>query len=287
MVKKLCPICQETKIGIFGSEKILDGRICEKCLNKIGLKLAAISNENIVKLENLNIQKASSMVANGEKFDYRIEKEKLKSEKEKEKEKLKNEKAQSKQDYKDLVNSFKENGALSWESGILVDSKKERFLFKKSILREEKVEPFSGLVSIEPIFRSNGKTKHHGVTRGIIGGATFGLAGAVVGASSGHKDYTVVSKMSLILRFSDDFTFEIKLISTETKIGIITTQAEKRMNNYITFLNNIIEQNSLNATPTVSQELSIADELKKFKELLDLGAITQEEFEIQKSKLLK
>lgn len=276
MVKKLCPICQETKIGIFGSEKILDGRICEKCLNKIGLKLAAISNENIIKFENLTIHKASSMIANGEKFDYKEEKEKLK-----------NEKAQSKQDYKDLVNSFKENGALSWESDILVDSKEERFLFKKSILREEKVEPFSGLVSIEPIFRSNGKTKHHGVTRGIIGGATFGLAGAVVGASSGHKDYTVVSKMSLILRFSDDFTFEIKLISTETKIGIITTQAEKRMNNYITFLNNIIEQNSLNATPTVSQELSIADELKKFKELLDLGAITREEFEIQKSKLLK
>lgn len=276
MVKKLCPICNESKIGVFKAEKLLDGKICEKCLNKIGLKLAAISNENIIKFENLTIHKASSMIANGEKFDYKEEKEKLK-----------NEKAQSKQDYKDLVNSFKENGALSWESGILVDSKKERFLFKKSILREEKVEPFSGLVSIEPIFRSNGKTKHHGVTRGIIGGATFGLAGAVVGASSGHKDYTVVSKMSLILRFSDDFTFEIKLISTETKIGIITTQAEKRMNNYITFLNNIIEQNSLNATPTVSQELSIADELKKFKELLDLGAITQEEFEIQKSKLLK
>lgn len=276
MVKKLCPICNESKIGVFKAEKLLDGKICEKCLNKIGLKLAAISNENIIKFENLTIHKASSMIANGEKFDYKEEKEKLK-----------NEKAQSKQDYKDLVNSFKENGALSWESGILVDSKKERFLFKKSILREEKVEPFSGLVSIEPIFRSNGKTKHHGVTRGIIGGATFGLAGAVVGASSGHKDYTVVSKMSLILRFSDDFTFEIKLISTETKIGIITTQAEKRMNNYITFLNNIIEQNSLSATPTVSQELSIADELKKFKELLDLGAITQEEFEIQKSKLLK
>lgn len=34
-------------------------------------------------------------------------------------------------------------------------------------------------------------------------------------------------------------------------------------------------------------DTSIADELKKFKELLDLGAITQEEFEIQKSKLLK
>ncbi|MCH5429558.1 SHOCT domain-containing protein [Lactococcus lactis] len=32
---------------------------------------------------------------------------------------------------------------------------------------------------------------------------------------------------------------------------------------------------------------SIADELKKFKELLDSGAISQEEFEIQKAKLLK
>lgn len=32
--------------------------------------------------------------------------------------------------------------------------------------------------------------------------------------------------------------------------------------------------------------VSVADEIKKFKELLDLGAITQEEFDIQKKKLL-
>ena len=36
-----------------------------------------------------------------------------------------------------------------------------------------------------------------------------------------------------------------------------------------------------------SSTTSIADELKKFKELLDSGAISQEEFEIQKEKLLK
>ncbi|MCT0052097.1 DUF4428 domain-containing protein [Lactococcus lactis] len=276
MAKQLCPVCNESKIGILSSEKILDGKICEKCLNKLGLKLAAISNENIIKFENLNIQKASSMIANGDKFDYKQEKEKLKSKK-----------IQGKQDYKDLISSFKENESLSWENGVMVDSKEERFLFKKSILREEKVEPFSNLVSIEPVFRSNGKTKHHGVARGVIGGATFGLAGAVIGSSSGHKNYTVVSKMSLILRFSDDFTFEIKLISTETKIGLLTNQAEKRMNNYITFLNNIIEQNTSVAPPVVNQGASIADELKKFKELLDLGVITHEEFEVQKSKLLQ
>lgn len=36
-----------------------------------------------------------------------------------------------------------------------------------------------------------------------------------------------------------------------------------------------------------SSTTSIADELKKLKELLDSGAISQEEFEIQKAKLLK
>lgn len=36
-----------------------------------------------------------------------------------------------------------------------------------------------------------------------------------------------------------------------------------------------------------STNISIADELKKFKELLDMGAITQDEFDAQKNKLLK
>lgn len=37
-----------------------------------------------------------------------------------------------------------------------------------------------------------------------------------------------------------------------------------------------------NSRPSVN----VADEIKKFKELLDLGAITQEEFDMQKKKLL-
>lgn len=41
------------------------------------------------------------------------------------------------------------------------------------------------------------------------------------------------------------------------------------------------------STQINSSTTSIADELKKFKELLDSGAISQEEFEIQKDKLFK
>ena len=35
-----------------------------------------------------------------------------------------------------------------------------------------------------------------------------------------------------------------------------------------------------------SQQTSAADEIKKFKELLDMGAITQEEFDAKKKQLL-
>ena len=43
---------------------------------------------------------------------------------------------------------------------------------------------------------------------------------------------------------------------------------------------------SAQAAPTVIQQTSAADELKKFKELLDSGIITQEEFDAKKKQLL-
>lgn len=49
-----------------------------------------------------------------------------------------------------------------------------------------------------------------------------------------------------------------------------------------TALNDSKKQNNTN-----NSDLSIADELKKLKELLDSGIITQEEFDAQKAKLLK
>lgn len=46
-------------------------------------------------------------------------------------------------------------------------------------------------------------------------------------------------------------------------------------------------QQTQNLTAQTGNLNSVADELKKFKELLDQGVITQEEFELQKQKLIK
>lgn len=51
-------------------------------------------------------------------------------------------------------------------------------------------------------------------------------------------------------------------------------------------LKNVSVTSDVEMLNTAQNKFSIADELKKYKELLDLGILTQEEFEIQKNKLL-
>lgn len=57
------------------------------------------------------------------------------------------------------------------------------------------------------------------------------------------------------------------------------TEAQK----ILSWLNIMTENN--NSTETIPN-VSVADEIKKFKDLLDMGAITQEEFDKKKTELL-
>ena len=50
--------------------------------------------------------------------------------------------------------------------------------------------------------------------------------------------------------------------------------------------NEIVKTKEERKQPVAQQAISAADELKKFKELLDLGAITQEEYNTKKKQLL-
>lgn len=54
-----------------------------------------------------------------------------------------------------------------------------------------------------------------------------------------------------------------------------------------TDINGNIITNERESTPRNTQVMSSADELKKFKELLDSGVITQDEFDAKKKQLLK
>lgn len=79
----------------------------------------------------------------------------------------------------------------------------------------------------------------------------------------------------------------LKGISISTSSGRISFLLIKNQKEVYDILNNLlIERQSKSAKDSVVINQSNADELKKFKELLDSGVITQEEFDAKKKQLL-
>lgn len=65
-----------------------------------------------------------------------------------------------------------------------------------------------------------------------------------------------------------------------------STIPEERITMVVDFIKEKIEENKNQKNHVVKSTLSIPDEIKKYKELLDMGAITEEEYEKKKKELL-
>ena len=80
-----------------------------------------------------------------------------------------------------------------------------------------------------------------------------------------------------------------KRLSISTSSGRITFWGIQNLDEFHSVLSKlIVERQNKPATTTIKQEIpqSNADELKKYKELLDSGVISQEEFDAKKKQLL-
>ncbi len=104
----------------------------------------------------------------------------------------------------------------------------------------------------------------------IVGGALTGGLGAIAGAAIGGKK-------------KDASTFFIDLMDYETKqeFTIQVKQGKGHFHNV-----NEFRVANIPMEDTQKQSDSAADELLKFKQLLDAGAITQEEYDAKKKELL-
>ena len=147
---------------------------------------------------------------------------------------------------------------------------------------------YSDIVKFELIEDGESITKG-GLGSAIAGNILFGGTGAIVGSiTGGKKTKSLCSKMQIAISLNNiqnPITY-INLISTETKKdGPVYKSSCNFAQEILSVLQLIC--NSNNATensPTSST--SAADEIKKYKELLDMGAITQEEFDKKKQELL-
>lgn len=130
-----------------------------------------------------------------------------------------------------------------------------------------------------------------GFGKALVGGAIFGLAGAIAGGTS-KKTKQICTKLDIKITTKniDNPVVYINLISTEFKkdsfvYKTASVSVQNILSKFQIIVNQLEEENGIQSQNT-SNNVSVADEVKKFKELLDIGAITQEEFDKKKKELL-
>ena len=82
----------------------------------------------------------------------------------------------------------------------------------------------------------------------------------------------------------------LKGITVSTSSGRISFLLIKNANEIYNVMNSILierQQNGSSPKPSLPVAQSVAEELKTYKELMDSGVITQEEFDAKKKELLK
>lgn len=162
---------------------------------------------------------------------------------------------------------------------------------------------FADLLDFE-LYENNAVIQKGGIGRAIVGGALFGEAGAIVGAAT-RKSQNVVNALYITVTLKSSGMKKITFINSSVdRSGITYRSARKSADEVASELAIIISEAqeqklqqqvqdhsyiSSAPQPTVSRETSpvmIADELLKLKQLLDMGVLTEDEFNQQKQKLL-
>lgn len=139
------------------------------------------------------------------------------------------------------------------------------------------------------------------IGRALVGGALFGGVGAIVGGVTGKKKQTS-NCTSLYIKISTS-DINISLVKIDLLAGLsipknglppnnmLYKNAIKEAESIIAMLDTLSssvqkEDKSEESSSTEVKETSAADEIRKYKGLLDDGIITQEEFDAKKKQLL-
>lgn len=243
---ELCNLCGN-KLGlIFNKVKLKDGLICGSCVKKSG----SITSLDCRTLEEIK-----------ERYSYLEEKEEL---------------------FKSFNTTSKAQGYLQ------LDEDKKLFKFGKS----EECFNFSELVNFELNVDGESITSG-GLGRAVAGGMIFGGIGAVVGGvTGGKKSKSTVNNMYIRVSINNRWIKQerIDLLKTETKKNSFVYKVTKTTaDEIISLLETIVNQNEINNVNENNQQQqfqSSADEILKYKQLMDAGIITTEEFETKKKQLL-
>lgn len=168
---------------------------------------------------------------------------------------------------------------------IFMDDKHKKW----AVYHGKKVEPnffdYTDILDCD-IYENGGSTSKGRAGSALVGGALLGVTGAVIGASRGKKQIGMCNTMSVQITVNNpDFPIiTIPLITSQTKTDSFSYKISMQAAQNI--LADFKYMKSKAAPINAPTPASSADEIKKFKDLLDSGAITQEEFDAKKKQLL-
>ncbi|MBE6255684.1 MAG: SHOCT domain-containing protein [Prevotella sp.] len=170
---------------------------------------------------------------------------------------------------------------------------------------------FEQIISVE-ILEDNTLLSSKSTTRtvggALLGGALAGGAGLVVGGLSGDsKQKKKVSKITVKIKLRDysnpsllipcfvakELTPYDEIKTNDNLYGVFYKQELQNAQKIADYVSIIIdevdrqEKQSQVGRPTSAEGLSVADELKKLASLKEQGILSEEEFQVQKEKLLK
>ena len=153
---------------------------------------------------------------------------------------------------------------------------------------------YTYIVDYKKIEETHDETKRkHGVARALTGGIIAGPVGAIAGAVSGHdKVKEFIDRLGVTVYLKDGATMDIMTIRKSVKASDASFQVQE-YNLLCRKLNSILvaNQNAQQSQPAEPvqedvEETDAAEQIRKFKSLLDDGIITEEEFEAKKKQLL-
>ena len=153
-----------------------------------------------------------------------------------------------------------------------------------------RVYHYQDIIGFE-LIENNGAISKGGFGGAVAGGMLFGGAGAVAGSVLGKKQQSSCNNLAVRITVNDstDPMVMIYLITQPTAVNSVKyktarNDADKMMTQlqYICSLND-----TRKGAHNYETQVSVADELIKYKSLLDEGIITQAEFDKKKKELLR
>jgi len=296
-----CAICNK-ELGRLARKFVTKDKkcLCIECVSQTGMfpglqsfdmgafkKLTEMSFDDIKRvIEEEPVEKATALEIVKAKKDTVIEAIKAKKDKAIEE---KNAKKAKEVEEMNVKKALKKSFSATRKIGKLIEFDEPGRMVK---INKQKPEPriikLEDIVSFELLEDGDTVTKG-GLGRAIVGGVLFGGVGAIVGGATGdRKTKSICNSLRLKVTVNDINNPNVYVdyidYPTKTSDTIYKRSYEEAQECLSVFKLLTDEQPKLSNESNNS--LSGADEILKYKNLLDLGVITPEEFEAKKKQLL-